>query len=298
MTCRERRDAIFLFAADALEESEERELAAHLASGCLRCAGALADAREALALIAQSLAPVPPPAGSRERLLARIGASPRAAAAAATGAAAVRALPAPRRSPLWRRAAIAASIGLVVGASAGTLASWRWLLAPLSAERTALERELAAAREDAEELARAVAEQDRDLAALEDETRLAAEALRLLRTDDLEVMQLSAGDSAGGASARIFWDRATYGCYFHAEGMTAPTPGRRYVLWLVTARGEPLAAGSFAPDAHGEATVVTRLPRQLAPIVRALVTEEAGEHGETPAGDVRLQGSATRLGRS
>jgi hypothetical protein len=184
------------------------------------------------------------------------------------------------------------------GASAGTFASWRWLLAPLSAERFALERELAAARADAEDLARAVAEQDRDLAALEDETRLAAEALRLLRTDDLEVMQLSAGASAGGASARIFWDRATYGCYFHAEGMTALAPGRRYVLWLVTARGEPLAAGSFAPDPHGEATVVTRLPRQLAPIVRALVTEEADEPGEAPAGDVRLQGSATRLGRS
>ena len=297
MICRERRDAIFLFAADALDEGEERELAAHLASGCLRCAGALVEAREALALIAQSLAPVPPPAGSRERLLARIGAAPRAAATA-TGAGALRALPAPRRSPLWRRAAIAASIGLLVGASAGTLASWRWLLAPLSAERFALERELAAARADAEDLARAVAEQDRDLAALEDETRLAAEALRLLRTDDLEVMQLSAGASAGGASARIFWDRATYGCYFHAEGLTAPTPGRRYVLWLVTARGEPLAAGSFAPDARGEATVVTRLPRQLAPIARALVTEEADEHGEAPAGDVRLQGSATRLGRS
>jgi hypothetical protein len=292
MTCRDRRDAIFLLAAGVLESGEEQDLASHLATGCARCADALTEAREALALLAQSVDPVAPPVGSRERLLARVGAAhrPRIARSAASRAAR-------RRAAVWRVAA-AASIGLALGGGAGAYAAWRWAVSPLAAERLALERRLEAARADVAELGRALAEQDRDLAELEDEARLATEALELLRADDVEVMVLAASDPAHGGSARIFWERADYGCYFHAEDLAPPSDGRRYVLWVVSAGGEHLAAASFAPDAHGDAVVVTRLPKHLAPIVRAFVTEEAAPPGDEPAGSVRLEGMHTRSARS
>ena len=41
-------------------------------------------------------------------------------------------------------------------------------------------------------------------------------------------------------------------------------------------------------DARGEASVVTRIPRDLAPIARALVTEEPDPHGAEPAGRALL----------
>ena len=69
--CRDRREAIFLLAAGVLESGEEHDVASHLATGCARCAGALAEAREALSLLPQSLDPVTPPAGVRARLLVR-----------------------------------------------------------------------------------------------------------------------------------------------------------------------------------------------------------------------------------
>jgi hypothetical protein len=297
MTCHERRDAIFLFAAGALEECEERVLAVHLLSGCARCAGALGEAREALALIARSLDPVPPPAGARERLLARVAASPFPPAARGRASQDVGAR-APRRRGAARRAAIAAGIGLAIGAGAGGFAAWRAGVAPLAAQVTALDRELAAARADLADLGAALAEQDRDLAALEDEARLASEALDLLRADGLEVMVLAAEGREAGPSARIYWESGDYDCYFHAEGMAPPPAGRRYVLWVVSARGEPIAAATFAPDARGEAAVVTRLPRDSAPIARAFVTEEDAEHGPAPSGGVRLEGTEIHAARS
>ncbi|HVH07274.1 MAG TPA: hypothetical protein VNE71_14880, partial [Myxococcota bacterium] len=110
--CRDRREAIFLLAAGVLESGEEHDVASHLATGCARCAGALAEAREALSLLPQSLDPVTPPAGVRARLLAR-----------ATGGARTPRVR-PRRLAL-RRAVLAASLGLAVGAGAASLAAWR-----------------------------------------------------------------------------------------------------------------------------------------------------------------------------
>ena len=273
--CRDRREAIFLLAAGVLESGEEHDVASHLATGCARCAGALAEAREALSLLPQSLDPVTPPAGVRARLLAR-----------ATGGARTPRVR-PRRLAL-RRAVLAASLGLAIGAGAASLAAWRYAVAPLRAERAALERRLAALQVDVAALERDVADQDRDLAELEAEAELAADALHLLRADDVEAMALTAGGAGRSASARVFWERADYGCYFHGEGLAAPAPGRTYVLWVVSERGAIFAAGSFSPDARGEAAFVTRIPKDLAPIARALVTEEPVAHGAAPTGAVQL----------
>jgi hypothetical protein len=260
--CRDRRDAIFLLAAGALESGEEHDVALHLATGCSRCGGALAEAREALSLLPQSLDPVALPAGARARLLAR-----------ATGG--VRAPRIGSRRLALRGAGIAASIGLVIGAGGTSLAAWWYAVAPLRAELADLRSELD--------------EQDRDLALLEADARLARQALQLLRADDVEAMALVAVEAAPSASGRVFWERRDYGCYFHAEGLAAPAEGRTYVLWVVSAGGSTFAAAKFVPDASGEASFVTRLPRDLAPIARALVTEEPVAHGGAPGGAVQLE---------
>ena len=96
-----------------------------------------------------------------------------------------------------------------------------------------------------------------------------------------------------GASARVFWDRADYGCYFHGEGLAPLADGRTYVLWVSRSAARRLAAGSFTPDARGEAVFVTRLPKDLAPIARALVTEEPVAHGTAPTGAVQLAAGGT-----
>jgi hypothetical protein len=46
------------------------------------------------------------------------------------------------------------------------------------------------------------------------------------------------------------------------------------------------------PDARGDVTFYTRLPRELSPISRTFVTVESGPPGEEPAGPILLAGAA------
>ena len=72
MTCEERRDALFLLAAEELDAPERDELRAHLADGCPRCLGALAESQAAVARLALEIPPVEPPETVRRALAARI----------------------------------------------------------------------------------------------------------------------------------------------------------------------------------------------------------------------------------
>ena len=72
MTCSERKDLIFLYAADQLEPAEAEALREHLATDCPICAGALAEAEATLAQVATSIDPIAPPAATREKLMSQI----------------------------------------------------------------------------------------------------------------------------------------------------------------------------------------------------------------------------------
>src|SRR5438067_2246360 len=72
VTCSERQDLIFLYAADQLEPAEAEAMREHLATDCPTCAGALAEAEATLAQVAMAIDPVEPLAETRERLMSQI----------------------------------------------------------------------------------------------------------------------------------------------------------------------------------------------------------------------------------
>src|SRR5437762_7769112 len=74
VTCSERQDLIFLYAADQLEPAEAEALREHLATDCPLCAGTLAEAEATLAQVAIAIDPIPPPAQTREKIMSRIAA--------------------------------------------------------------------------------------------------------------------------------------------------------------------------------------------------------------------------------
>ncbi|HEY7087828.1 MAG TPA: anti-sigma factor [Tepidisphaeraceae bacterium] len=98
MTCEDRRDLIFLYAADALDDGEQQELRQHLASGCATCAATLEQAEATIAQIPLALDPVSPPQQARERLMRRVTAEQTRSSGSG-----------------WRTAALAACVGLVLG---------------------------------------------------------------------------------------------------------------------------------------------------------------------------------------
>jgi hypothetical protein len=279
--CHERREPIFLYAAGVLEEAERSELEEHLASGCPRCNEALEEEREGLATLALSLAPVVPPPRVRERLLARV--REQAFAGARNGA-----RPAPRLPRLALRGprlgVLAAALFAVAALGLGI--AWWGELRPADEAGATTALELDSLREQ-------LADQDHELAELEARVETAGEIAKLLGARELEVLELAAAEPGSEAFGRAFWD-PDYRCYFRAEGLPPLANGQSYVLWMIGAEERVHAAGELAPDAHGNAVLYTRLPRELSPIAKSFVTAEAVPYGDRPGGPVLLLGEAPR----
>jgi len=75
MTCEERQDQFLLDAFGGLEPRESMDLRAHLATGCMTCAGSAAQASAIAAQFATSLPPVAPAPAVLDRLMHRVRAS-------------------------------------------------------------------------------------------------------------------------------------------------------------------------------------------------------------------------------
>lgn len=132
MTCEERRDAIFLLAAEELDAPERDELRAHLAAGCPRCLGALAESQAALARLALEVEPVEPPERVRRALAGRIALEARLAD--------VPSGPAVERRGSWRALALAAGLAAAVAGGATALVTRSRVVA---VERVAGQRDTA-----------------------------------------------------------------------------------------------------------------------------------------------------------
>lgn len=275
----QRDEQLFLHAADALEPEERVQIEADLlADPSTR--EALDVERTRLAELALVVEPEEPPATVRSRLLVRVGAAsaPNAAAPPVTGR---------RRS--WRAAALAA--GAVVALLSG-VSTWAYLrervVSPL--ERRAVEADLALEQASVErgELDAALSEQDEELAGLEAALERAQEQIVLLRSPGLQSVALRGTGPQPRAEARVFWEWEDYTCYLYARELRPPEADHVFALWLYNEAGRAVRAGTFSPDAGGEATLFVKLPRDTGRVVRSLVTEEPVDLGDQPSGTVIL----------
>jgi hypothetical protein len=284
MTCEERRDAVFLFAAGLLDEAEAAELRAHLENGCAECARHLCEARQvenALALAA------PDEAGARDlrgELLRRIDRLPHQTAAPRVARA--------RRSLL--PLALAAGLGGAIAAPIGFWAASQRSAATLAERSAAFESELADLRGE-------MAEQEEELAEIEARSRILESDLerasrQVSMLSDMGLVTLDLRPAAGSdrtAHARVFWEWADYYCYFHVTGLPSPDAPAVYALWLGTEGGNRILAGTFATE-NGEGTLWVQLPRDMGRAVHAEVTLEPALPGPRPAGAVQLTSGPLR----
>lgn len=249
MTCEERRDALFLFAAEELDAPERDEQRAHLASGCPRCLGALAEAQAALARFAAELPPIEPPERVRRALAARIALEARLPEQLQS----LEAPSVPRTD--WRSLALAAGLAALLAGGATALAT-RARVA--SVEHTAGER-------------------DRALDVI---------GSRYMRS--VEVSGPALGFQGRGL---LYWDYHSGGCYFRATQMQPPEPGKVYVLWFTDSDGAPLRAGVLEVSRHGDATLLTEMPRQIDTTGEVKVTVESNAAVAQPTAPPVLHGS-------
>jgi anti-sigma-K factor RskA len=228
-----------LYALGALEREEAQELESHLET-CPECKQKVEEARGRAALLALAAPPQDPPRHVRERLLKQIAG----------------------RRPEQRPARLAAF--------------WQWATPALAALSLVLAVWAMALRTRNKELYRQVRELEGTQQTMNAELTRARAVLELLTAPDTTKVTLVAGEAHPAPQGKVFY-HPQKGLLFYAANLPALPSGKTYQLWLVPTHGNPISAGIFQTDAHGNGEVLLpQLPAEVAAKAFAVTVEPAG----------------------
>jgi anti-sigma-K factor RskA len=228
-----------LYALGALEREEAQELESHLET-CPECKQKVEEARGRAALLALAAPPQDPPRHVRERLLKQIAG----------------------RRPEQRPARLAAF--------------WQWATPALAALSLVLAVWAMALRTRNKELYRQVRELEGTQQTMNAELTRARAVLELLTAPDTTKVTLVAGEAHPAPQGKVFY-HPRRGLLFYAANLPALPSGKTYQLWLVPTHGNPISAGIFQTDAHGNGEVLLpQLPVGVAAKAFAVTVEPAG----------------------
>ena len=278
MTCEERRDLMLLYVTGALEPAEAAEVRGHLVGGCPACAGALAEAEATVHRIPESLAPLAVPGGAWGRIEKRIavsGGKPGAGEPLKISE---------RRYSVAAMVRVAAAL-LVIGLLLFEISNMRNSQKRAENEVVRLFQENNDLRRDAataNTLQVRVADLERQVRAMEDgnqkmmvmldqaQQNYVGKITRLMHADQYAV----APAQDKGATGTLFWKKGDGTWTLMASNLKPLPAGRTYEMWIVTAKGEKLAAGTFDPTSSGTAMYEMKLPADVGAIQLAAVTDE------------------------
>jgi len=280
-----------MYAARALTQEEAEPVRNHLASGCPKCAGMLAESEATLSLLALTLPAASPSQAAREELFGRISRSIRPQSGAADSTASVssasRAAGNPPAPPWWMQIAIPSSIAAAIAAAVTIFFTIRMQsqMAP-PAPAGGMDRTLGI-------LTGVIQTQQQQIASLRSGS--SAQTVAWAAQPDLKMISLAGtANQPNGARGRIFWDGDHGVWHFFADGLKPAAPGKTYELWFVSSdQKTKVAAGSFDPTPDGRATLDTKVPANIAEQVTigAVTDEPAGGSDAQPTGSFQLLGA-------
>ena len=241
-----------LLEGGTLEGEELSAFESHLL-GCDECRAKVEDARARMALLGLSAPQVAPPVPVRERILQQF----RAERSRASGG------PPPRDkvvnirrsswAPLWAAAAVV------------LLAAAAWF----AVENHRLGNELTQLEATHQQLL----ESERQLEA---ETSRAEAALEILTAPETVKVELTPAAARPVPHGKALYN-SRRGLLFYAANLQNLPPDRTYELWLIPTEGDPIDAGIFNPDVHGNGEVILpQLPQGIVAKAFAVTIERAG----------------------
>jgi anti-sigma-K factor RskA len=252
------------YALDLLARADRTEVEAHLRE-CGECTSELRGLNLVVQGLARAPKPEPPPVDLKDRVLARIKATPQVSEP--------RRLPArdasPAISPAWWLTA-AAIVTLMVG-------GWALWSAQTEARRAA-------------ELAQAEAA-DRQ-SRLDELARQADLTVSILTAADMRPIQLTPPSGPRSTAARAYWS-PTQGLLLVADQLPVPPPGRVYQVWLIGPSGaSPVSAGLIGGDGPRRGMlIVPPPPGASGSTMTVAITDEPPGGLPAPSGSIRLVGS-------
>jgi anti-sigma-K factor RskA len=277
-------DSVLLYAAGALDVAEAEEVRQHLASGCPRCAGLLAEAEATVALLAMTLPVEKPSAAVKGKLMGRIG-SPAVSQAAESRPMRIGPVEETQKAPWWAPIFIPSAIAAVVAAGLAIFFSAR--MQPVVPPPSSSNNEAVIGM-----LTSQVEQSQKEIAALR--SGQTSQTVSWAAAPNLKFLWLDGTDQQPGAGGRIFWDTKSGTWHFFAQGVKAPPTGETYELWFVSSDGKmALPAGEFDPTPQGDASLVTKVPDEIAGklTIGAVTDEPSGKAITAPSGKFQFKGT-------
>jgi anti-sigma-K factor RskA len=266
-----------LYAMGALSAAEVKPVEAHLLE-CARCNEELRQNTLALAAYAQTTPEVEMPAGSKDRFMARLAATPQTATAAAEKTVPAKVVPAKvvtlrveEPVSLWRRIFGSGWSPVLAGAFA-------LLLLVVGIDDMQKRTEIGPLLEQAQHGAI-------------DSAQL-SQLMELLTSPQAKRVALHPGPvTAPPPEGRVTYAARTGKLLLTASNLHALPAGKTYELWILQPNGKaPLPAGTFVPDASGNATMIlANAPAGLAVQGFGVTIENAGG-SQTPTLPIVLSG--------
>ena len=96
------------------------------------------------------------------------------------------------------------------------------------------------------------------------------------------------------AKGTLFWNKGDGTWTLMASNLTPLPAGKTFELWIITAKGEKIAAGTFDATPAGTAMHEMKLPADVGPIQLAAVTDEPIGGVEKPTGQILFLSDVTK----
>ena len=250
---------MMLYVAGAADADEAMAIEIWLGTGSPAAAALHAEACAVFNAIPFVLSPVEPPASVRHAVLGRATAASQTARPADVAGR--------LRWPIYASTGLAACLAVALGA-----ALWN---------NRVLERRAVALSANVEQL--------------QDQNRQMVDTQQLVRSPTLSMVSLKTqSPSAGTAGGRMLYCPVTRMYQITVFGMAALPATRAYELWLITADGRKLPAGTFTVNQDGTGALVSH-PSVVAQATQAAVTDEPAGGSDTPTGIIHLAGALQPL---
>jgi len=250
-------DDLALYALDELTGSDRQELEAHLES-CAACRRELQGLRGDLGLLGLSTSGPQPPARSKERLMRAIAAEPRGVSLPDKASA-------PRRGLGWAWVPAFAAVALLFVV-------------------TSLWRGNGRMKDQLAELGNRNQDQSVQLDGLNQE-------LRLLTSPDAVHVSLNPQKAPKQPSGTAIFSPSQKRMIFMASNLAPVPEGKAYELWIIPAKGAPVAAGVFKPDEHGNAMMMDHKMPEGVEAKAFAITVEKEEGSDKPTSAIVLMGA-------